>query len=347
VKLPAIIYKLLWHFGEKADMTDEQTVFCSSFIRAVENIEFPTSIWRYLLENVEDLDANHIQELEKAGFPTHTVKEHLRAINALDTEALIAKYMLDDDASDAARAALQLRVSSLNKDRAIALIRSQVSRERLLGVNMITFSLGRGFEDEVVSELFTLVKKEEDEQVLEAICYALYQLGAEDRVPHLQHLVVHESANVRYALATCLFGSDEPDAIALQMTLARDEDSEVRNWAVTGLGKTVLGADEKEELAYLKPLFKERLTDSNKWTRLEAVAALSRFAEKNEQVLNSLLVELTKDNVSLLALDAARSFADPRLSSALTCLQKSFSEDEPMYLEVEHALAACQLSINS
>lgn len=312
-------------------------VFDAMFVRAVERIDFPSSRWRYLL-SATDLNDNSIaQQLQANGFAAKQVKDQVDLINGQTTDFLIRTYLGDGLNAEVACAALQLRTSKADKDRVLELLESSVADERTLAVRALTYKLGESFQSEIIPRLYELSKVEQEAPVLEALCYAMYHLGADERVSHLKHLVAHGSPSVRFALAACFFGTDDSEGINCLVSLSRDEDPEVRNWATTALGQSIKYLDDP---APLKQTFVERLDDEERDTRLEAVSALSKFQEKDKKALAVLISELGSDPVPLIAIEAAISFASPELTTPLRQLLDRTEIDDPNSDIIRQAISA-------
>jgi HEAT repeat protein len=310
-------------------------IFDSKFVKAVEEIDFPSDKWRYLL-SANNMNDNSIgQQLQKCGF---AVKEHVDRINGQTTDLLMETYLQGSENAEAALAALQIRTSKSDKDKVIKLIDSDISNERALAVKVLTYRLGESFQSEIVPKLYELSKKEQECSVLEALCYAMYHLGADEKVSHLKHLVNNSSSDVRFALAACFFGTDEPDGINCLVSLSRDEVPEVRNWAVTALGQSLKYMDDPNTI---KKTFTERLDDEERSIRLEALSALSKLQDKDEKALNILISELNSDPVPLIAIESAIMFASPSLNSTLENLLQRTEVDDPNISDIKQAINAC------
>ena len=77
---------------------------------------------------------------------------------------------------------------------------------------------------------------------------------------------------MRFSVA-CALGHfpNDPEAVATLLTLTRDDDSEVRDWAVFGLG--VQGDVDSSEI---REALLERLTDTDEDVREEAIVGLGK-----------------------------------------------------------------------
>lgn len=320
-------------------MTDE--VFDSKFVRAVEEMDFPSNKWRYLL-SATDVNTNSIgKQLQNCGFASIEIKEHVERINCLTTDLLIQICLQGDEKAEAALAALQIRTLKSDKDKLIRLMDSSIAEERALAVKALTYKLGESFQSEVIPKLYDLSKAEQESSVLEALCYAMYHLGADEKVSHLKHLVNNTNSDVRFALAACFFGTDEPDGIDCLVTLSSDEVPEVRNWAVTALGQSLKYMDAPSNIT---KTFVERLDDKERSIRLEALSALGKLHYKEEKALSKLISELNTDPVPLIAIEAAIMFACPELQSTLENLLQRTSFDDPDISDIREAINVCKLS---
>lgn len=313
--------------------------FDLDFIEAVESIEDYFG-WSYVLST--DLGNNSIsQELNKKGFNNDDIKTFVSKITGLSTDTLIDICLSDDVAYDAACGALRLRTAAYDKDRALALIQSQVAKERQVGVQMLFYWLGKPHEDEVIPALYDLADREKNEEVQIALCFTLHQLMADQKESHLKHLANSTNERVRWAAAST-FNGLEPAGVEALKLLSRDPDVQVREAAVTSLGISLYTRlDEIEELSSWKQVFVDRLSDENRNTRLEAISALGRFKEKDALGLKALVRELNDTYVSFLVVSAAQDFADPILCPLLENLLKSRDVDDPDCAEIQKALIAC------
>lgn len=317
-------------------------IFDSEFMKAVEEIECPGSKWMYLYTTSDAAETGIGEELqEKYGYSAQAVRDQIEKIRAQSSDDLIKVALSGGENAEAACAALQIRTTEPDKERALRLIDSDVAEERALGVRMVTHYRDSEFQPAILSRLYELSKTEKDSEVLEDLCFAMSHLGADEAVRHLEHLVDHESPAVRFALANCFFATTEPGGLFCLRILARDEVDEVRNWAVTGLGASVDVIFQ--DLEYSRKIFLERLDDENGSTRLEAMSALIKLGEKGEKVLSVLKTELNTDPVPLIAIEAATLFASPLLKEALVSLRER-TELNDLYLPyIELAVEACQV----
>ncbi len=336
--LPLVWCDNCWSPSREYQMSEE--IFDSVLVKAVEEIDCPGSKWRYLYNAPDASETGIGEELqEKYGYSAEAVRDQIQKIKAQSSDDLIPVALSGGLNAEAACAALQIRTTETDKDRALRLIASPVATERELGVELLFCYDGSGFENEVISKLYELSKIETESPVLANLCWAMSNLNAPEAVAHLKHLVNHEDSNVRYALTRCFFGTVESDGIWSLVDLSRDEEYEIRDWAVAGLRCTV--ENLLADLDWLKEVFLERLDDEDRITRLEALTALIKLNHKSERVLGVMKAELETDPVPPIAIDAAVSFASPLLKETLKSLRERTKSDDPYIPDIQKAMEAC------
>ncbi len=131
-----------------------------------------------------------------------------------------------------------------------------------------------------------MLKREDDPTVLDSGIAALGHLYNSAAIPIIAPYLDHRDDNVRFSVA-CALGNfpNDPEAVATLLTLTRDDDSGVRDWAVFGLG--VQGDVDSAEI---REALLERLTDTNEDVREEATVGLGKRRDiRLLPVLRSLL----------------------------------------------------------
>jgi HEAT repeat protein len=128
------------------------------------------------------------------------------------------------------------------------------------------------FREEAFSLLVNMLKSEDDPLVLDSGIAALGHLDNPDAIPIIASYTAHPDHNVRFSVV-CSLGHfpNDPEVAARLFTLTRDEDSDVRDWAVFGLG--VQGDVDSPEI---REALLERVTDVDEDVREEAVVGLGR-----------------------------------------------------------------------
>ena len=109
----------------------------------------------------------------------------------------------------------------------------------------------------------------------------------------------HASADVRYAVAWCFSNRTAAPALATLITLSRDPDAKVRDWATFGLG-SLSGVDSE---AITNALL-ERLDDPDPETRGEAMVGLAIRGDRRAEA--TILAALREPDVNDLVFEAAR-----------------------------------------
>ncbi len=211
------------------------------------------------------------------------------AIDDLFAKTLIGDY--DDDAPWDAIHALRRMGTREVFERAAAWCKSDpLKRARCASV---LAQLGKTaehprniFPEESFAAVANMLTTEENPEALASAIHALGHLDDQRGIPITLSQRQHPSADVRFAVA-CSLGSfpNDPQAIAALLILARDEDDDVRDWAVFALG--VLGDADSVEIR--DTLF-SCIGDSNEDVREEAMVGLAR--RKDQRVLPPLITAL-------------------------------------------------------
>ncbi len=128
------------------------------------------------------------------------------------------------------------------------------------------------FRDETFPLLIELLEGESDAMVLNSGIAALGHLYNEAAIPIIERYKEHPDQDVRFSVA-CSLGHfpNDPVAISALIPLTRDPDSEVRDWAVFGLG--VQGNVDSSEI---REVLLQRISDSDEDVREEAAVGLGK-----------------------------------------------------------------------
>jgi len=191
--------------------------------------------------------------------------------------------------------------------------------------------------EEVVPRLIAMLSSTDDPDVLIALAAALQAAWTDAASLALLPLVAHADAGVRLAVTRALPGGVESVEAKSRVAdalihLAEDDSSDVRDWAVFGLG-SILDLDTPA----IRETLRARLFDSDLDTRLEALVGLAE--RRDPDVLALIRDELGSETVDRLVVDAARAFADPSLLPALRDLNTRWDEDSDL---LERATRACR-----
>ncbi len=252
--------------------------------------------------------------------------------------ALLASRDAGDDGAEArwqAVTQLQARAEPAVFERCRDWCASAVASERRLGADVLG-QLGYAeqsfpFRRESLPILRALLSDPVPEVVAAALI-AFGHLGAAEHVADVAAIAGHEDADVRRAVAVALLGQEADLAVETLITLSRDEDSDVRDWAAFGLGAQIDIDTPKIRDALLA-----RATDEDPDTRAEALAGLVR--RRDPRVLEPLRRALESEVVGTVEVEAARDSRSPELAAPLNAL-RSWWDVDPELLEA--AIAACE-----
>jgi HEAT repeat protein len=187
------------------------------------------------------------------------------------------------------------------------------------------------FAEKTVPALWALLDDPSPDVVAAAVL-ALGNFDVDDHFDRFVPLTTSQHAQVRLAVATTVAGTETPVGIELLARLTRDPEDEVRNWATFGLG-TLCEIDTPEVRAALF----DRLDDSHAEVRGEALLGLA--LRQDERAASALERELASDEVTALAVEAARASAWPGLLPALRELQTWWDPTDEV---LEEAVRACR-----
>jgi len=160
------------------------------------------------------------------------------------------------------------------------------------------------FADESFSVVSGVLRDEQEIQPLESAITALRFLENPAGIPQIVQRQSHPNADVRHAVAFALGAfPNDPRSSECLLSLMKDADEEVRDWATFALG----GLGNLDSVEIRDALF-QRLSDSNQDVRAEAMAGLAK--RRDQRVLPSLVAALAESAVSGPAIEAACSMLD-------------------------------------
>jgi HEAT repeat protein len=156
------------------------------------------------------------------------------------------------------------------------------------------------FRSESFDLITRMLPREENASVLGSQIAALGHFANVAAVPFIVPYASHPDENVRFQVAFALgCYHDEPASIEVLQKLMDDEDRDVRDWAIFGLG--VQGNADSEEI---RLSFLRHLSDPFLDARIDAAAALGK---RRDERLAKPLIEMLKNNGNLNGLvEAAR-----------------------------------------
>jgi HEAT repeat protein len=156
-------------------------------------------------------------------------------------------------------------------------------------------------------------------------------------IPYLVRLIKHINAEVRLGVAMGLCHYDDESAIKGLITLSRDSDDEVRNWATFGLA-----LQENVDTSALREALFQRLVDNNPEVIGEALIGLAK--RKDYRVVNPIINSLEGPFDGIWAVEAAESFAIPIFYPHLVSLKRRITAGkiEPRFIKsINNAIRAC------
>lgn len=180
-----------------------------------------------------------------------------------------------------------------------------------------------------------------DDFVIYCACCAIGHRADEKAMSQLIRLANHENPQVRYGVAISLSDLETEEAINTMITLSKDTDRDVRNWAMFGLGTQT----EADTVSLREALF-VGMSDIDAEVRGEALVGLA--VRKDERTIELILSEWTSyDYISILSLEAAEEISSPRLYSKLMKISETLDcEDDSLFeLQLQKTIDACQPKI--
>jgi HEAT repeat protein len=220
---------------------------------------------------------------------------------------------------------------------ATGLLRGESERSRTLGADILGRLVGTEPDARraVLGALLRALDLETAAAPLASVVAAIGHVGDPGALGRIFPLAVNESAEVRlavaFAVATMSPQPPAPEAREALISLSRDANPEVRDWATFGLG-TLSDADGPDVRAALLA----RAEDACRETRAEALFGLA--VRRDTRAVPHLIRALESLTAGGLEVDAAAAFGDPRLLPALWALQRAGGTDE---MRLRRAIDRC------
>ena len=209
--------------------------------------------------------------------------------------------------------------------------------DRATGADILA-QLGWGdqtFRNESI-DILTRLLEDPDVYVVYCAAVGLGHRSAHSAIPALVRHLEHPDSLVRYGVALGLLGLEDDRAIAGLIKLAADNDRDVRNWSVFGLGTQI-----ESDSPAIRNALREALRDSDHEIRGEALVGLAKRGDPT--IIQELINEWKDDDVSSLSIEAAEETRDTRLFHRLKQFTKILTlDDDPHYAsKLNAAIAAC------
>jgi len=230
-----------------------------------------------------------------------------------EIDMLFARTLVGDpEAEDAWAAVHRLRLNGCREifDRAATWCDSDDPRKRARAANVLcqlrraplsddlAGETERLFADESYRLIAKMLESEQELLVLDSAISALGHLRNGEAIPLILSFQDHSDENVRFAVAFSLgcFADDLRSVDGL-LKLTQDTDTEVRDWAVFGLG--VLGDADRPEI---REALLRCLNDADENVSEEAAVGLGR--RQDQRVIPRLQAMLDDPEISPRILDA-------------------------------------------
>ncbi len=187
------------------------------------------------------------------------------------------------------------------------------------------------------SKSIPIISKLLDDSVVEVICSALYACGhlkiCETSI--IARFTNHADNSIRHAVVRALSSRTDPISLTALITLSRDSDYDVRNWATFELG-TISEVNTQE----IRDALLERLSEDDHEIRGEALIGLAKRADL--RVLQPLIKELSGEFHGAWCIEAAHEIKNTELKPLLVSLKNrlSFEDLNAFGNELDEAIAA-------
>lgn len=179
-------------------------------------------------------------------------------------------------------------------DNAIELTKSEISKEKIIGINILAqFGYPRLHLKEILNTFFKLLKTETDKNILSSLLYGIGHNNeklTDKQIEIICSYQNHKSINVKHSLVSSLLGIEKTEAINTLIKLSKDKDSDVRDWATFGLGTQI---ELDNEL--IREALWNRIDDNDEATRDEAIFGLAKRKDKRiKEILKTELENLNE-----------------------------------------------------
>jgi len=262
--------------------------------------------------------------------------------NSTPSHELVTQYRagIHSDDSEASLAAVHYRGSEAEFELGKTYCQSEDAGDRATGADVLAQLGGfdQTFHEESIA-LLTHLLGDGDPHVVYCAAVGLGHRKATSAISQLASQAGHADELVRFGVVHGLSGQDDPQALDCLVTLASDDDREVRNWAVFSLG-----SQSDVDTPAIRAALHTALADEDHEIRGEALMGLANRGD--DSIIPILLEEWKDDEASILSIEAAEEIKDPRLYTRLEELNTFFAEvEDDYYLEaLAKAVTACKAS---
>lgn len=193
-------------------------------------------------------------------------------------------------------------------NKAFKLAKSKSEKEKIIGVYVLA-QLGfdpRYQQDKTVELYFELLKNEKSKKVISAILSSISHNNenlSEKQISKLLEFKNHNDSNIRFDLTLAISCLENDGAIKALIELSNDKDSDIRNWAVFGLGTQI--ENDTEEI---RNALWNRVNDNHFETKSEAIVGLAN--RKDKRIKNVIISELENGDYGSLLFEAILTIKD-------------------------------------
>jgi HEAT repeat protein len=227
---------------------------------------------------------------------------------------------------------LQRRGESTVADWGLAALRADDPWHRRAGawvLRELGYPTGQPFADRVLPALVSAARDERDDDVRSWLVTAIGRHHSRDGRQALLTFAADPWADVRQAVAAALpITGDDANAeeVAALITLSRDVDPRVRDWATFGLGSQI--SDDSEDIrAALRARLADWEVDAVEETEI-ALEAVVGLAYRRDPAAFDHIDRLLRDpDIGNLVVRAAGELGDPRLRERLLELRAQRGAD--------------------
>ena len=177
-------------------------------------------------------------------------------------------------------------------NKAFRLTKSESEKRKIIGIYVLA-QLGfnpRFQQDKTVELYFNLLENEKSPKVISAILSSISHNNEnikENQISKLIEYKNHSYSNVRFELTLAISCLENESAIKTLIELSNDKDSDIRNWAIFGLGTQI--ENDTEEI---RTALWNRINDSNFETKSEAIVGL---ANRNDNRIKEVIISELKN----------------------------------------------------
>lgn len=243
---------------------------------------------------------------------------------------------------------LRKRASPALFEQCILLTKSDVQKERMIGVNILsqlssppTF---RPYSKKVIVHFLNLLKVEKTPLVLMSILYGIghnnENLVQDKAIKCIANYRTNENDCVREGVVAALLGIDNAIAVNALIELSRDKCSHIRDWAVFGLGSLI-----ETDTTEIREALYARIYDKHKDTRYEAILGLAR--RNDPKVKDVIIQELLSASYTTYLFEAIKELPDAAFIPLLENNLMKYKDDIDINSEWIDGLKDCINNLKS